>query len=104
VLLLSVGVSQKNVVEDHQLTNKLLPAPTAPAGSTLSTESHSTAVSLIARLPADVRLALWRADGEYLQAALNSINREYHSIRGYLTGGIGLSEAEIRKVRQVMTD
>ena len=58
----------------------------------------------IAQLPADIRLALLRSDIEYLEAALKAINREYHSIDGYLTRGLGLSNLEVRKIRQVMTE
>jgi protein-tyrosine phosphatase len=92
LLLTSVGVPRQTVIEDYTLTETLLPEP------------QGAALGPLAQLPEDSRRALWRADPDYIRAALESIDREYGSVNGYLVHGLGLSPAEIRRVRQAIVE
>jgi len=98
LLLTSLGVKHDTVLEDYQLTETLLSPgvvsgrPAAPVGG--------SAQAALAQLPEESRRALWRADPDYVQAALDSVNREDGSIGGYLTHGLGLSKSEVRSLRK----
>ena len=49
--------------------------------------------------PETLRL-VWRADPDYLAAALDGIDTRYGSIQGYLKGPLGLSDIEIASLKR----
>jgi protein-tyrosine phosphatase len=104
VLLISVGVPRKTVIFDYQITEDLLPPPRIGAVPPVPAGGVSQAEAALAQLPDDSRRALWRADPEYIQAALDSIDREYGSIDGYLERGLGLSRAQIDQAREAVVE
>lgn len=67
--------------------------------STHRGRAQAQAPAALAQLPEESRRALWRSDPEYVSAALDSVNREYGSIDGYVERALGLSKSEIRALR-----
>ena len=102
VLLRSLKVSRSDVVADYELTERLVPAPdmakqpAAPAGG-------AAAQTVLAQLPEASRVVLWQSRPEYLEAALDSIDREYGSVDRYLIRGLGLTPDVIASVRRALT-
>jgi protein-tyrosine phosphatase len=104
VLLTTLGVPRQTVVEDYELTGKLVPAPAAAAqraapvgGAAMS--GATTPQSPLAQLPVESRDALWRSDPAYIAAALDAIDREYGTVDVYLERELGLSKSEVQAVR-----
>jgi protein-tyrosine phosphatase len=109
VLLTTLGVPRQTVVEDYELTGKLVPAPAAAAqraapvgGAAISgaaTPGGSAPLSPLAQLPVESREALWRSDPAYISAALDAIEREYGSVDVYLERELGLAKSEVQAIR-----
>ena len=100
VLLASLGVPNRTVIEDYQLTERLVPPAAAAAQRPGPVGGAAPAQLAIARLPEDSRVALWRADPVYIESALASIDREYGSVEAYLRRALELSPAEIETLRR----
>ena len=100
VLLRTLGVPRRTVVEDYVLTEKLVPAPAAADQKPVPPGAASTAPSPLAQLPPESRQALWRSDPDYISAALDSIDREYGSVDAYVRRELGVSESEVRTLRE----
>ncbi len=99
VLLRTLGVPRRTVVEDYVLTEKLVPAPAAAAQKPAPPGAAPAAPSPLAQLPPESRQALWRSDPDYISAALDSIDHEYGSVDGYVRRELGVSESEVRALR-----
>ena len=104
LLLTAVGVPRQTVVDDYSLTEKLVPPAAAAAQRPAPVGGAVPAASPLAQLPEESRRALWRSDPQYIDAALDSMQREYGSIDGYLERGLGLSKPEIRLLRKTLLD
>ena len=78
LILLALGVSREDVMEDYLLTNQLLKRPPFQ-GSVL--------------LP-EVRAVLEGVQADFLEAALHSVKREHGGLESYFTNGLGLGTAE----------
>jgi protein-tyrosine phosphatase len=100
ILLSSLGVPKKTVIDDYQLTERLVPPATAAAQRPGPVGGAAPAQLALGRLPEDSRIALWRSDPAYIEAALESIDHEYGSVGAYLDQGLKLSPAEIDAVRR----
>lgn len=78
LILLALGVSREDVMEDYLLTNQLLKLPPFP-GSVL--------------LP-EVRAVLEGVQADFLEAALHVVEREHGNMESYFTNGLGLGTAQ----------
>jgi protein-tyrosine phosphatase len=104
LLLTSIGVPRRTVIKDYAMTDKYLRAPDADAVRQIPVGGAAQALAAAMKLPDESRRALWQADPNYIQAALDSIGREYGSIDGYLERALGLSRTEIQRIREVMVE
>ena len=82
-ILLSAGVDREAVVEDYLMTNEIWDRKSAPAMS---------------RLPLAARDAVFSARAEYLEAALEAMEKAHGSLQDYLDARCGISETTIRQV------
>ena len=108
LLLTALGVPRATVVDDYELTERLLPqAPMQTSGQTSGKPGAPIggkgAAALLA-MPADTQKAMWAADPAYITAALDAVNRRYGSIDGYMRKALGLSDMEIARLRQRLLD
>ena len=94
IVLSALGVPRSTVVADYALTNRLLPVPTRQ-----STAGAAKSISAMDQLPDDARDELWRAEDEYVLAALGAIDREYGSVGSYLEKGLGLTAADLAALK-----
>jgi protein-tyrosine phosphatase len=98
VLLTTLGVPRPTVVEDYELTEKLVPPPAGAAQPPIPV-GGATPPSPLAKLPAGSREALWRSDPAYISAALDSIDREFGSVDVYVERELGVSKADVLALR-----
>jgi protein-tyrosine phosphatase len=103
ILLSALGVPRATVIKDYEMTETLLPVPPR-SGTGAQATKVSQPIAAMDQLPDDVRVELWRSEAPYIQAALDSIDHEYGSMHGYLTVGLGLTDADIAKLRATLTD
>ena len=91
LLLTALGVPRSTVVADYVLTNKRLVFRPQVAQASL------VAVS------APARSVLMSADPVFINAALDSVDRQYGSIDGYLKQALGLTDRDIATLRRRLT-
>lgn len=92
LLLLALGVPRETVMADYLLTNRY------SAGHTERTLRIIRWASLFRTDPEAVR-PLFEARAEYLDAALDTIDREYGDVDTYLRTGLGLDDATLARLR-----
>ncbi|QXL84343.1 tyrosine-protein phosphatase [Comamonas sp. NLF-1-9] len=86
LLLLALGVPRETVMHDYLLTNRLYRRPPAPADDVRTRAVHAV---------------IWGVRAEYLQAALDAIEREHGGVQTYLRERLGLSEAARRQLARL---
>jgi protein-tyrosine phosphatase len=79
LVLLALGVSREQVMEDYLLTNEVLEPPEL---------SHS-------RTPPEAFTVLWRVQESFLGAALDAIEAEHGNVDRYLAHRLGLTRAAL---------
>lgn len=100
LLLTALGVPRTTVVDDYQLTERLLPqAPMQTSGKPGASIGGKGAAAMLAMPPATQK-AMWAADAAYVAAALDAVKRRYGSIDGYMRKALGMSDAEIARLRK----
>lgn len=102
LLLTALGVGRETVIDDYVLTSALLPVPGPPSQGTAMPIGGRDGAEREAALLPEVRASLWEAKRVYIAAALDSVDREFGSIRSYLRDGLGLSDAEIGAVNALV--
>jgi protein-tyrosine phosphatase len=104
LLLTALGVPRATVVDDYELTERLLPqAPMQTSGKPGAPIGGKSAATLLA-MPAATRKAMWAADPVYVEAALDAVTQRYGSIDGYMRKALGLSPTEIARLRLRLLD
>ena len=85
LLLKAVGATDAEVMRDYLLTNDRVQLP---------------AVSRLG-LSREAAQVLWRVQPEFLQAAFREIDRSYGSLEGYFRDGLGLREADRKRLKSL---
>ncbi|HUD90401.1 tyrosine-protein phosphatase [Sphingobium sp.] len=96
LILTALGVPRATIEQDYLLTNQYLDASAMMAKS-----ANSPAAQPWMSLPAPVLQAFGKADRLYIDAVLDRIDAHPDGARGYLRDEMGLSEADIAKLRQL---
>jgi protein-tyrosine phosphatase len=94
IVLLTLGVPKKTVMQDYLLSNKYRAADNARALSSVSAILDPAGVDVIKSL-LDVR-------PEYLNAAFDAMVKKYGSIDNYLRKGLGISDAARARFQRQM--
>ena len=84
MILLSLGVSQDDVMRDYLLTNERLKPKSEWRG-----------------LAPEVASVLYRVQPEFIDAAFEAVTREYGDLESYMRDGLGLGEAERERLREL---
>ncbi len=87
MILLSLGVSQADVMRDYMLTNERLKPKNEWRG-----------------LAPEVASVLYRVQPEFIDAALEAVTQDYGDVETYLRDGLGLGDAERARLRQLYLD
>lgn len=83
LLLKAVGASDDEVLRDYLLTNERLLSPE---------------ISRLGLSP-EASQVLWRVQPDFLQAALDEVDRQYGSLEAYLREGLALGQPERERLR-----
>jgi len=78
LLLLALGVSRDVVLQDYLLTNRLYRRPPPPGDDATTRAVHEV---------------IWSVRAEYLETALETMDREHGGVQGYLSQRVKLPEA-----------
>ena len=97
LLLTALGVPRATVIDDYLLTNRYLDAAKLLA-------SPAQADTPWAHLPPSVAAALAAADRRYIEAALAVLDRHPGGATGWLRDEMGLSAADIARLRTAYLD
>ena len=92
LVLLALGVPRHTVIADYLLTNR-----------TLDT-AQLLGTGALRDLPAPARAALLAADRGYIEAALHALDQHRGGAMGYLHEEMGLSPADIARLRSLYLD
>lgn len=101
LLLLTLGVPEKTVLEDYALTNKYLLENLND--QTMQKLSNSPWNSLLAHLTKEQRAILMAADPAYLESTLRHIDMKYGSFDNYRRQQLHLSDADVQQLRAKLT-
>jgi len=85
LILLALGVPQRTVMQDYLLTNDHYRMPVARDN----------------RVPREALEVLWRVQGDFLEAALEVVERDFGGIEPYFAHEMKLGPAERERLRQV---
>jgi protein-tyrosine phosphatase len=95
LLLLALGVPEKTVLADYELTNKyLLDGMSSDASKKMLAGNPS-----MAHLTPEQRQVLMAADPEYLKSTLRQIEVKYGSFDNYRRAELGVSDSDVEKLR-----
>lgn len=96
LILLSLGVPKETVVQDFLLSNTYRAAYNKASVDALVAQHHLTDPKAI-----EVVQALMDVRPEYINAAFDEMDAKYGSIQGFLEKGIGLSQADQKKLKSL---
>ena len=85
LVLLALGVPQDLVMQDYLLTNGLY---RRPAG-------------LVSSAPEDVLNVIWRVQEDFLQAALQAVERDHGGLLPYLSGRLGVNDTARKRLAEL---
>jgi protein-tyrosine phosphatase len=86
LLLSALGVDRDTIMEDYLLTNRLYRRDPA-------VEGHG---------PAHVMAVLWQVQPRFLQAAFDTMDREYGGLSRYLSGPVGINAPDLEQLRRTL--
>jgi protein-tyrosine phosphatase len=99
LLLTALGVPRETVIQDYLLTNRYL-----DAGALLGKGGTANPANPLGQMPAPVVQALLGADRSYIEAAFKVLDAHPGGARGWLRDEMGLSAADITRLRQSYLD
>jgi len=97
LLLTALGVPRQTVIDDYLLTNRFFDPKKAMSGA-------SSASYGMQKMPQDVVQAYMAADRSYIEAAFAAIDRHRGGAAGYLHDELGLTPADLVKLRRMYTE
>ena len=104
LVLLALGVPRETVLEDYALSDTVVDYEAAYKTAPPNLKPQEGPYAFLAQLPKDVRAPLLKSDPAYLSAALQKIETEFGSIEAYLDQKLGVSQADLEKLRSLYLD
>lgn len=95
LLLTALGVSRDEVIADYLLTNTYLDA------KEITKNSQTSSARTLSQVPPGVAQAMLAADRRYIEAALAVLDRHPGGATGWLHDEMGLSAADLGKLRRM---
>jgi len=97
LLLTALGVPRQTVVDDYLLTNRYFDPKKAMSGA-------SSASYGMQKMPQDVVQAYMAADRSYIEAAFRVVDGHKGGAAGYLRDELGLTTADVARLRRMYTE
>lgn len=104
VLLAALGVERDTILEDYLLTNEVGNFERFIAARSSAHLGLADAHQPLLSMPQEMREALFAADSDYLNAALDQIEREHGGVRRYLNSVVQLDDGIVSRVRASLLD
>jgi protein-tyrosine phosphatase len=104
ILLSALGVPWETVREDYLLSNTYRAEENAKRIKQLTQEAAKTLGIPPEDVDATNIVAFYILQGDYVDGTLEAIEKEYGSMDNYLTKGLGLSQEELRKLREQLLE
>ena len=104
VLLAALGVDRDTIIEDYLLTNAVGNFERFIEARKDSHLGLADAHQPLLTMSQDMREALFRADPDYLDAALVQIDLEYGDMENYLASCLSLDDRTIAQVRDILLE
>jgi protein-tyrosine phosphatase len=101
VVLRALGVLPQTVVDDYALSDTLIDFHGLFGGESFQ---PSGSWAFLSTLPPDIRAPLMASEPAYLEAMLDTLDRQYGSFEGYLASRLGVTEAAIAHIRNLYLD
>lgn len=101
LLLLTLGVPEKTVLEDYALTNEYLLKHSESAA--VQKMGTATGNNMLAGLTKEQRDVLMAADPAYLESTLRKIDQRYGSFDAYRRQALHLSDGDVQELRAKLT-
>jgi protein-tyrosine phosphatase len=98
-VLLTLGVPQKTVLADYELTNTYLLDAMSSQASHKLLASSTPSNSPLSNLTPDQQRVLMAADPDYLEAMLSQIEAKYGSFVNYRRTELGVSDTDVELLR-----
>lgn len=103
LVLSALQVPREQVIEDYAMTEKLVDAKAQAARHQVIAGPASMENQMAAK-PQSVQIVFWRSTPDFINASFAAIERGYGSIEGYLSRGLGLSDAELQALRDQLIE
>ena len=94
LILSALGVPDETVFADYAMSEKVL-----DYGKMMRQSRDSQALGPMAKLPPEVIQPLLASDPAYIKAAFAAIREQYGSVPNYLRDKLGITEAQLAKIR-----
>lgn len=104
VLLAALGVEVDTILEDYLLTNEVGNFERFIETRKQSHLGLADAHEPLLAMPAEMREVLFAAHAEYLQAALEQIDRDYGGVEAYLKRSVRLDDRILGQVRESLLE
>ena len=99
LLLSALGVPRDTVVADYALSDKVVNYEQAMMGGKVN-----AAFEQMQRIPAEIRAPLMASDPEYIKATLDALDRKYGGVENYLRQRLGITDAQLAKIRGALLE
>ncbi|WP_206243939.1 tyrosine-protein phosphatase [Novosphingobium terrae] len=98
LVLTALGVPRETVIEDYLLTNRYL-----DGSKIMHASSSNPGMAAMAKMPPEVLRAMMAADRSYIESALHVLDQHPGGAEGYLHDEMGLSKADLTRLRSMYT-
>ena len=96
LLLLTLGVPERTVLADYELTDKYMLNAMSPAATQKMLASSSPA---FAKVPPQVTRTMMASDPDFLRGTLHKIDEKYGSFDNYRRTELGVSDADVEVLK-----
>ncbi len=104
LVLALLGVPRSTIVADYALTNQAVDFEAFLEAQRASRLGLSGSGHPLLTLEPEARQAMFRADTEYLESAMQAISEEYGSIETYLRVALGVDAAQRERIREQLLE
>lgn len=99
LILSMLGIPDETIFADYAMSGEIL-----KHSNMMDTSSDNKAFSPLARLSPEVLEPLLASDRDYIETAFVSIRERYGSVENYVRKGLGISDAQITKIRSQLLE
>lgn len=104
LILSALEVPRETVIADYALTNTYVDYDAELRQEMAEDPVQPSRLTPFMTLAAPVRAAVLRADPDYIATSMRKIEADYGSVDGYLQKALGLSDQDLARLKQTLTE